>query len=369
MAYTTTSDSIVIKATLTDKGRKLLSRGRFKVAKFTFGDDEIDYGLIDVDKIQGTHLILTDPANSDEVETYVPALKNSKMLEANSDRRKNILYGLNSYDEGTLYLEKEEIDAMEGNLHAHILYLPNLKINEKLTLSPTISGSMYYLSVNDETSEQLDTIDNFKFLTTNRLENVKLVIESGIEKLEADLLPTMDNRREKIIKKFLLDFDYFLYADNKFFRKMVGITPGSQFENFPSGETIINFKTGQESPPISYESEFDGYATFISKGVQNLILAHDSEGTPGFSGAEHSAHSGPRGSVIAVNPLIDQELQASSTAERDFRYTEYGYTDQIVFSELPTKKFDYIDTTIYIIGGTTNSRVRVPIRLIRYVGT
>jgi len=103
--------------------------------------------------------------------------------------------------------------------------------------------------------------------------------------------------------------------------------------------------------------------------VQNLILAHDSEGTPGFSGAEHSAHSGPRGSVIAVNPLIDQELQASSTAERDFRYTEYGYTDQIVFSELPTKKFDYIDTTIYIIGGTTNSRVRVPIRLIRYVGT
>ena len=47
MAYTSTSDSIIIKATLTDKGRQLLSRGKFKIAKFALGDDELDYKLLD----------------------------------------------------------------------------------------------------------------------------------------------------------------------------------------------------------------------------------------------------------------------------------------------------------------------------------
>ena len=365
MAYTSTSDSIIIKATLTDKGRQLLSRGKFKIAKFALGDDELDYKLLDDALLKGTTIIRID----DEDTVYKPAIRNSKIFEAYSNRHKNIQYGLDSYDEGVLYLERSEIEEMAPNLHAKILYKPSLKVNKKLTISPSMSGSVYYLSANSETTEQLDTISDFRFLTTNKLENVKVVIESGIEVMESELLPTMDNRREKIIKKFLLDNDYFIFADNKFFRKIVGIHPGSQFENFASGETIINFKTGKESPPVSYESEFETHATFISKGIQNLILAYDSEGTIGYTGDSFSEHKGPRGSVMAFNPLIDQELQASATAERDFRYSEYGYTDQIVFRELPTKKFDYIDTTIYIIGATTNSRIQVPIRLIRYVGT
>ncbi len=366
MAYTSTSDSIIIKATLTDKGRKLLSRGKFKIAKFALGDDELDYNLLDSDLMQGTTMINILGEGS---VVYKPAIRNSKIFEAYSNVHKNIQYGLDSFDEGVLYLEEEELEAMKPNYHAKILYKPSLKMNKKLTVSPSMSGSVYYLSVNSETTEQLDTITNFKFLTTDKLENIKIVVESGIEVLESELLPTKKNRTDKIIKKFLLDHDYFIYADNKYFRKIVGIHPGSKFENFPSGEVVVNFKTGKEAPPVSYESEFEAYATFISRGIQNLILAYDAEGTDGYTGDTYSELKGPRGGVIAFNPLIDQELQASSTADRDFRYSEYGYTDQIVFRELPTKKFDYIDTTIYIIGATTNSRIQVPIRLIRYVGT
>ena len=49
MAYQKTSDTIIINATLTDKGKKLLSRGKFKVAKFALGDDEIDYELFNAE--------------------------------------------------------------------------------------------------------------------------------------------------------------------------------------------------------------------------------------------------------------------------------------------------------------------------------
>tara|TARA_R110000744_G_scaffold208550_2_gene327383 strand:- start:892 stop:2007 length:1116 start_codon:yes stop_codon:yes gene_type:complete len=371
MAYTTTSDSIVIKATLTDKGRKLLSRGKFKIAKFALGDDELDYELLDSDLLET--MIADESVTGETVPVpYIPAIKNAKLFEASLDKSKNIQFGLQSYDEGVLYLTDEQLQKIQPDLHAYILYLPILKTNKKLNVSPTLSGSVYYLSVNDETTEKLDTITNFKFLTTNKLENVKIVIESGIAPppgAPEDTRPTLKNRKNYIIKKFLLDHDYFIYADNKYFRKMVGTSAKSRFENYASGETVVNFKTGQEAPPISLESEFSSYATFISKGIPNLIAAYDSEGTESDTGTTYSEFSGPRGSVIALNPLIDQELQTTSTGTRDFRYSEYGYTEQIVFSELSTSKFDYIDTTIYIIGGTTNSRLRVPIRLIRYTGT
>ena len=66
MAFIKTSDSILIRATLTEKGKKLLARGKFKIAKFALGDDEIDYKLYRSDLVDD--------------EGYVPALKNAKML-------------------------------------------------------------------------------------------------------------------------------------------------------------------------------------------------------------------------------------------------------------------------------------------------
>ena len=371
----------MIRATLTDKGRKLLSRGKFKVAKFALGDDEIDYNLLDPDKFDGTTRDETvDPPTTTE---YREAVFNTEIVEAIAEKNKAIRYGLDSYDEGILYLTDQELEEMNPNVHAAIEVLPILKSNEKLSISPTLSGSVYYMSVNDETTEKLDTIPDFKFLTTNRHENTKIIIESGIERPPAeiggiiaigegpDLIPSKEAREQYIIKKFLLDHDYFIYADNKFFRKIIGINQASRFENFASGEVIINLKTGNESPAVSYESEYDSYATFITRGIPNLIATQRIGSTLELStsGKDYSQFDGPRGSVMAFNPLIDQELQRTSTGERDIRYSKYGYQEQFVFSELPTDKFDYIDTTIYVMGGTTNSRVRVPLRLIRYVGT
>ena len=68
MAFINTSDSILIRATLTDEGKKLLARGEFKVSKFALGDDEIDYQLFDID---GT---LTS-------DGYLPALEKPHLID------------------------------------------------------------------------------------------------------------------------------------------------------------------------------------------------------------------------------------------------------------------------------------------------
>tara|TARA_R110000787_G_scaffold99506_1_gene204097 strand:+ start:2089 stop:3150 length:1062 start_codon:yes stop_codon:yes gene_type:complete len=353
MAYNDTSDSIIINATLTEKGKKLLSRGRFKVAKFALGDDEIDYSLY-------------RPDTRDEAD-YFPALLNTKIFEAYKNKNKNIQFGLDSHDSGILYLSTEVIEELEPNLHANLEYLPVLKLNNKLSYSPTLRDDRYYVSVNDETTRKvIESVTSFKFLQANNYDTVKIVVESGID--QSPIPPTITNRQEKIIKTFLLDKDFYVYADNRFVSTVVGIQQSSEFLNFTSGEKIINFSTGKESVAISLESEFEYFATYPLKTIQNLLFDEEAT-TPDTRSYKYSALPGPRGSVSALNIKVDNELKVNSTGTRDSRFTDYGTIDNYLFSEMTTSKFDYIDTTIYLVGGTTNARLQVPIRIIRYAGT
>lgn len=372
MAFLKTSDSIIIKATLTEEGRKLLARGKFRISKFALGDDEVDYELIDPKAI----------SDGD----YLPAMENTKLFEAYGNKDRNIQWGLNSYDSGILYLNASEreflIDrvGVEG-LHASLLYIPTLKQNDKLDISPTISSSFYYLSVNDETSEKLisiaktineaDPTKTFNFLAENRKENCKIVVESGISNLDPDkhaielCYPSGHSREEFILKKHLLDNDYLVYADDRFIEGVHGIKRDSKFLNYQSGETIINLKTDKNTPAISYSSEFPNYAARIFQGIQNLMYDYPPGPSISFS---YSAHDGPRGTIVALNPVIKKEMMINSTSTTDLRFARYGETEQVIFSELPLDKFDYIDTTIYILGATSNTRVVIPVRIIRYAG-
>ena len=356
MAFIKTSDSILIKATLTEKGKKLLARGKFKIAKFALGDDEIDYRLYKSD--------LTDD------DTYIPALKNAKMLEAFKDKNNNIQFGLDSHDSGILYLSDLEMEALDGaQPHAFLEYLPALVKNTKTTYAPTLRSDRYYVSVNDETSTILDeNLTDFKFLQVNDFDKTKIVVESGIVNSGFGLSPTKENRTKLIVEKFLLDEDFLVEADNRLVSDIIGIQQSSQFENFASGESIINFSTETfPSPAISLESGFDYFATYLVKGIQNFMMDY------GFVTAETTSDKfsnlgGPKGSVVAFNVKTDQQLQVNSTGTRDSRFVEFGTLENVLFSEMPTRKFDYIDTTIYIVGATTNSRLQIPLRIIRYAG-
>lgn len=357
MAFLKTSDSIIIRATLTEKGKKLLARGRFKVAKFALGDDEIDYSLY-------------NPRNNG-LSGYNPALLLSKHIEASKDNLKNLQFGLDSYDSGTLYLTLDQLNDL-GNrpAHAFLEYLPVLALNnqhEYLSYPPTTREDRYYLSINDETNKIItDALPDFKFLKANDYESTKIIVESGIMERTAEMQAFKEDREEYLVKKFLLDQDFLIYADNRFVSGIVGILDTSKFENYKSGEKIILFNTSDPLPAISIESEFEYYATYMAKSIPNHVFKYP--WTVARIGAE-SALKGPRGTIIAINPVIDNILKTNSTGERDSRFIEFGTQESILFSEMPTRKFDYIDTTIYMVGATTNARLQIPIRIIRYAGT
>ena len=383
MAYTKTSDSIIIKAALTQKGKKLLARGKFKVAKFALGDDEIDYRLYN-----------SDPSPS---AGYIPALKNAKLIESIKNGDSNIQFGLQSFDDGVLYLSLEQIEQLgDTTPHAFVQYLPVLVKNTKTPYAPTIRKDKYYVSVNDETSKLIaDNVPNFKFLEINNLDKIKFVVESGIlTPNEVDetgtspdpgsaMSPTRENREKLILEKFLLDESFMVQADNRFISKIVGIQQTSQFEYFQSGDSIINFNTSLvDSPAISLDAGFEYFANFLIKGIANKIFTVDPTipsmvdlmvldpvaGLRKSNGFNISNLNGPRGSVTAFNVITNPELQVNSTGQRDDRFSTFGVLEEGLFSEIPTRKFDYIDTTIYIVGATTNSRLQIPLRIVRYAG-
>ena len=117
MAFIKTSDSILIKATLTEKGKKLLARGKFKIAKFALGDDEIDYGLY-------------EPAHPKGSAFYDAAIKAIPILEASPDETQTLRFKLVTLPKGTTKIPKVEFG------------IPSISVNQnsgEVSLSPTTS--------------------------------------------------------------------------------------------------------------------------------------------------------------------------------------------------------------------------------------
>ena len=56
MAFLDNSGDIILDAVLTDTGRKRLAKGdgSFRITKFAFGDDEINYTLYDLNHASGS---------------------------------------------------------------------------------------------------------------------------------------------------------------------------------------------------------------------------------------------------------------------------------------------------------------------------
>ena len=176
MAFQNSTGGIVLDATLTDLGRKYMAQGKFKIVKFALGDDEIDYSLA-----------IRDASSSSGEEVSIPAGKLPPILEAFGSQNANIVYGL-------LNLPRPDI-----------LYIPTLKINDKLTDSVAVhSDGYHYLAVNNETKRKVesDLGTNKQVLEQGTFEKNKLYIESGIiapEQSSDDLFPTEHNKNAYIL--------------------------------------------------------------------------------------------------------------------------------------------------------------------------
>jgi len=329
MAFLDNSGTIILDAILTDIGRKRMAQGNFNPSKFSLGDDEMDYTLVNV-----------DDSDYSKLETL-------STIEALNSENATINHGLQNFTSDD------------------ILYLPQIKINSLLKGAVKIKPSMpdfYFVSANDETTAKLKGLLTKKqFLESNSYDRNKLFFESGIEN---NKLPRNAKARERYILNYnLLDRYFIINCDHRFVDRLLIVDPeGTYFENDEANNLFYDFQSLKEVTPVSLEKILEYYNSYFAIGVDNLIYSHTSA-----KDDLHSAIKGPRGSACAFNVKLINELTIDTSGTRDFRYTKFGKVNQTLFGG--AKKFDYIDTSIYIQGTSSKATLQVPIRILRYAGT
>ena len=364
MAFLDNCGTIILDAVLTDVGRRKMAQGNFDVRKFALGDDEVDYGLFITAEI-GT-------SGSDGSHDSERRILSQSMWEALESPSAAINYGLHSFERPDL------------------LYLPELKLNYSGSVVRTPdqgdgqaqphkqegfarpwpngrrldSGGIFHLAVNEETVNKLK--DEFSGDTTFILEShnpsaAKIIIESGID--TTSITATSTSRHAFIMEPDLLDNYYQVYADSRFFSYILGPPKGSTFRNIGDGSLLANFEPLQRSVRVSLPTIVDKYDTYLLAGVDNKVAYTSTTPTD----KNVSAIRGPRGTVLALGFDVINEIAGNSTTTSNQKYTIFGKTDQTLFGG--SNKYDYIDSTIYVMGVTSGARIQVPLRIIRYAGT
>ena len=337
MAFQNSAGGIIIDAALTDLGRKYMAQGKFKVVKFALGD-EVNYEF--VTKAAGTSSATID-------DSLLPPI-----LEAFGSQEANITHGL-------LNLRRPDI-----------LYLPILKINDKVDSSAKEhSDGYHYLSVNKTTTRKLkdDLQDESKILNQANYEQNKILIESGIEipsqSVSAELVPTLENKNTYILNLGLYDKYLLVYADSKLIKNLLVSPSNSIFKNDTNNNLKQNFGPLQKAIKISLPKIDDTYEVYKATMTDNKVYHHGSGA--GHSGTEYSMFQGPRASITGLNFELIPELLNEPSGDGNHRYSFLGNTSNDLFGS--GNLYDFIDTTIYIQGLSTNYRLSIPLRIVRYV--
>ena len=311
MAFLDNSGDIILDAVLTDAGRARLARGdgSFKIVKYAFADDEIDYSKYDLNNSQGSAYfdinILTTPV--------IEALTN------NTSTMKNRLLSIPK---------------------TNLFYLPSMLINET-TVGTTLSSTnlvqnTYVVSVDSQTDQMfvgsnklfgdLNLKTNGIFLSntdtaTNETDSKAIVVDQGMNTTAVPKNFTIDPT--------LRETQYIVEIDNRL-GSIADISGGPQAYSFLDDDNIATYSFGTDS---------------------SLVTSLNSSSETPIAGA--------RGTRInfRINPSI--ELNSST-----YLFTLLGSEATINFGG-GDQSFYRIDSSVRITGATTGYRLDVPFTFLK----
>jgi hypothetical protein len=320
MAFLDNSGDIILDAVLTDAGRKRLARGdgTFKVTKYAFGDDEIDYG-----SYNATHASGTAYFDLEILQTPV--------LEAFTNNRSSL---------------KSRLISLTNN---NLLYLPEMLLNEvenetsRTPNSALSSGSFLVFctataldNIEASTNTTTDLVDvKQKYMNGNSISNNTyrhIRIDQGLntDKLDAS----------KRLSPELTEQQYMIQIDNRL------------------GSIVDDELEVQGSPSFIDDDQIATY--YITQNVGKYVdfcKQGSLTGTPNV-GIGHGGEllEGPRGTKLRFAIHASSNLKASSYLFDTLGTT--GITDS-------TNTYSVINTTVKVTGITTGYSIDVPITFVR----
>tara|TARA_Y100000114_G_scaffold49554_1_gene45226 strand:- start:147 stop:1151 length:1005 start_codon:yes stop_codon:yes gene_type:complete len=332
MAFLDNSGDIILDAVLTDVGRKRMAQGDFRISKFSVGDDEIDYQLYNKNHPSGSAY-------------YDLEILQTPVLEAFTQVNANINYGLTTYS------------------NQNLLYLPSIVLNEKTAVGTVAvkSNGVIYLCDNlttdpatgQSTSDRLSNDGSINNVLIGSSDGTNVIlIETGIS--TTDLTPSSTNQSQFIVTNGLLDNNFMVSFDSRFIQAVQSISLGSALTNASAdGDGKLGFSGFDTLTGESIDNIVENYRSaaangFINQIYENVVGSVDTS-------VNFSAITGPRASFCGLSFLIQDISQQD--------YIDFGKTNQTQGGG--TETYDFIDTTVYVRGASTNVTLQLPIRIIK----
>jgi hypothetical protein len=313
MGFLDNSGDIILDAVLTDTGRFRLAKGdgSFKITKYAFADDEIDYEKFDKNHASGSAYYDLDILKTPVLEAFTN----------NTSTMKHMLLSIP---------------------RTNLLYLPMLKLEEgntgdgglKRNATTTQANTMFAVAVDEDTEDEL-------FNTTTAGAASDGVLGGATFKFGRFVRVDQGLDTTEISRNFTLDPDlretrYIVEIDNRlgFIVDSKG-TPRTPSFIDDDNVATYNFSFGADTPAM----------------INNI----------GKTKAEDSSIAGPRGTKFTFGIGASLELNTST-----FLFTKLGTSSNTWSSSKTTdQNFYFIDTNIRVTGGTTGYRIDLPVRFVK----
>ena len=330
MAFLDNSGDIILDAVLTDVGRKRMAEGNFNIVKFALGDDEIDYSLYNPNHPSGSAY-------------YDLEILQTPIFEAFTSQNASINYGLLS------------------NTNTELLYLPVALMNEKNALATTygVNNTIKYngiIYVRDNSGDSVASIaTRLDGTVTNSLDgntttpNNFALFEIGLN--TSDVVGTAANRDAFLTTTGLVDDSLIISYDSRIIQSVYGLDSGGEFFNDSSGNLTVNLSLIAGTSGGGAAIGLENYDNYTVNTVANQIHYFNTSA----DGTDFSVIAGPR---AVIGGLAFGIVGALNDV-----YTNYGNTGQAIGGLTGT--YDYIDTTVYVVGASTGTTIQIPLRIIR----
>ena len=346
MGFLDNSGDIILDAVLTDLGRQRMAAGdgSFKIAKFAFGDDEIDYTLYNKNHASGSAFYDLNILQSPVLECFTN----------NTSTMKSKLISITKKD---------------------LLYLPVIKLNDvvfpTIDQNSTVSDGGYtdvpsggYLLTADQT-----TSDASNFTSTSPLGSASpqdgvikgrqpfanltnpIVFDQGLDTSELSLA--------KLAKTDpLKETQYLIEVDNRLIRLASPEDASTLMQaSFIDDDNIATYY-------FSLNSDGDYFARPDGRTTRAGSFTINNQGDA-FVQANQSVIGDSNGGRYGTR-LVCQLMASENVADGTYLFTTLGGTTATNYLGSGAQ-FHFIDTTVRVTGFTTGYRVDVPIRLIRKV--
>jgi len=357
MAFLDNSGDIILDAVLTDAGRQRLSRGNFKITKFAFGDEEINYNVFN-----GSH-----PSGS---AFYDLEIMQTPVLEAFTNNTS---------------LMKSKLITMTRN---NILYMPILKLNRRFgNFTPSVAdlGSdnlnfgVGFVVLADKNTEQNGTSNDVD-LKTGLLrgagatiypgDNTRhIAIDQGIDSTEGGLSFRQPLPADLVETAFLIKMDHRLLTLSEIDSRMRSTTAITN--QFVDDDGIATYYVVQGDGTTCVEGPPAGVRDPVvnDRRRRDTVLNDNPDSTQQAKtvGDFYERFPGPLGSILRFYPRTSMHVRQSDALFDEFGTTISSGTDIVIDKngDQTITAYKYIDTLINVVGVTTGYSFDVPIRIIK----